>query len=804
MIAKSHRWQKTALALATTALIGLFTAQAWALSLGRITVKSALGEALHAEIEIADINADEAATLKAAVALPEAFRSAGLDYNPAMTSLKATLHKRADGRSYLQLSSPRTINEPFVDLILEASWATGRIVRDYTMLFDPPSLRVAAPAPETPAQVPIRPTSNGATVASATVAPAAPKQRSEAPAAPSAAPSGAGASGMARAATARQVNVKAGDTASKIANATKPASVSLDQMLVALLRSNPHAFAGDNVNRIKAGAVLRIPLQEQIASVPAPQATQIMVAQSRDFDDFRRKLAGNAPGASVAAADRKASGQLQATVEDKRAIATAPDKLTLSKGPIQNQAADDRLARSNSARDAASRAADISRNIGELNKLGAATGAVVPSSAASASALAPTVAATQAQTPATPPVPAASSGAQSAASAALAAPKAVAASAAKRPASAPATRPEPGLIDSLIETPLLPVSVIGLTALLAFFGFRRARKQRKAAADTLRQSQLQPDSFFAVSGGQRVDTSDNPPTGSSMVYSPSQLDAVDNVDPVAEADVYLAYGRHQQAEEILKDALQSNPERIAIHQKLLGIFAKRSDIKSFQRVATLAYDLTKGQGLEWERICEIGVNIDPSNPLYLPGGHPDKSKAVATPPLPTAGDTQSAASTQPAPIQTGASQADASTALDLDLDFSVDPNAGQSIAGVASTQPVSALPGRTGDLKPPPGANFVASGAAPLTPAPEVAPVAHLDMLKFDLGSVSLDLDAPQPDGNSKPASADDPMATKLALAEEFSAIGDDDGARALIEEVVAEASGEMKIRAQQALSKLR
>ncbi|TXT39927.1 MAG: pilus assembly protein FimV, partial [Comamonadaceae bacterium] len=123
MIVKSHRWQLTAVTVAV--LTGFWATPANALSLGRVFVQSSLGEALRAEIEILDINAEEAATLSTRVAPPESFKSAGLDYNQAMANLRTTLARRANGQAYLQLSSDRPINEPFVDMILEASWSSG-------------------------------------------------------------------------------------------------------------------------------------------------------------------------------------------------------------------------------------------------------------------------------------------------------------------------------------------------------------------------------------------------------------------------------------------------------------------------------------------------------------------------------------------------------------------------------------------------------------------------------------------------------------------------------------------------------
>ena len=121
-------------------------------------------------------------------------------------------------------------------------------------------------------------------------------------------------------------------------------------------------------------------------------------------------------------------------------------------------------------------------------------------------------------------------------------------------------------------------------ALLAGFGFYRVRQRKKATQvdSSFLESRLQPDSFFGASGGQRIDTNEGGATGSSMVYSPSQLDAAGDVDPVAEADVYLAYGRDLQAEEILKEAMRTTPQRVAIHSKLLEIYSKRRDTKAFE------------------------------------------------------------------------------------------------------------------------------------------------------------------------------------------------------------------------------
>ncbi len=878
MIAKTHRWQKTAVAAAAIALLGLSATGAHALSLGRLTVQSALGEPLRAEIEVPEITAEEAASLKAGVAQPEAFTAAGLEYSAALTTLQASLQRRADGRAYLRLSSDRTVNDPFVDLILEATWASGRIVRDYTLLLDPPSLKKAAPA-TTLAQTPAAVSTAAPAKATAASQPPAPATSSEANRPPAPAKSTSSAPKLVAEKTEKaektppagdkQVTVKPGDTASKIASINKAADVSLDQMLVALLRSNPDAFVHDNLNRIRAGAVVTLPTKEEATSISAAEASKIVVAQSKDFNEFRRNLAGNAPVARVSAADRKASGSVEAKVEDKKPAANTPDKLTLSKGGVTAKADEAKIAKEREAKDAAARAAEIAKNISDLNKLNAkASPAPAPAVAASAPATAtapavpvaaipaPTPVQPASSAPAAPAAPASSTQAAAPAPAAASAPKPAPAKAA---APAPAPMPEePGLLDELLADPVVPAGAAGLLALLGGFAVYRVRQRKKNASQVdsaFLESRLQPDSFFGASGGQRVDTNQNGPlSASSMVYSASQLDAADDVDPVAEADVYLAYGRDLQAEEILKEAVRTNPGRLAIHTKLLEIFAKRRDARSYESTATEAYKLTGASSPEWNRICETGLSIDPTNPLYQPGGTPSAAtpfEAASSATMPVSGfggsTVPQSAHAELTPDLSGGVD------LDLDLDFSLDePAPASAISDVTGAdmsqdveqtmkldapveaqglemdfeidvdqpsptapafEPVNQMPEISlslDDLEVPldmvtsAPLKFESTSPVPVEASAPPSQPDDLGMMEFDMGSLSMELEAPteQPTGAPEDLSQD-PLETKLALAEEFISIGDEDGARALIEEVMAEATGDMRAKAQKALAQL-
>ncbi len=888
MIPKSHGVRKTAVASLVIALLGLPASSAYALALGRITVQSALGEPLRAEIDIPEINAEEAATLKPTLARPDVFRSAGLEFNPALTGLQLSLQRRADGRSYIRLVSERTVSEPFVDLILEASWSSGRIVRDYTILLDPPALRASAPVQPTSPQVVATPVAPARVV----TAPATPS----APAAPAATTARQRAAASTSEAIARpnKVTVQRGDTASQIARQFKPAQVSLDQMLVALLRANANAFINGNLNLLKAGAVLTVPTDEQVAAISQAQASQTVIAQSRDFNAFRNKLASNAPAQRVAAADRSASGTVQARVEDKRTDTATPDKLTLSKAGDDGKAAEEKIAQAKAAQDASQRAAELARNVKDLSALeaaSAAAGSTAPATPAAPDASPDTTTAPvtiAATTPAITPEPADAPASEAATTAPAPAPVAAPT---PEPALVPAPVPpkaadEPGFLDQLTGNPLLLLFGAVLIALLAWLGLYRARKRREAAEvdSAFLESRLQPDSFFGASGGQRVDTNDGAATGSSMVYSPSQLDAADDVDPVAEADVYLAYGRDLQAEEILKEALRSHPGRIAVHQKLLDIYAKRRDTQAFETMAKEAFRLVGADSADWARICEQGQGIDPTNTLYQPGSEPsslvDKTIVTRTSP----GMAAAAMATQRIDLSTSEdAPLSAPMDLDLDLDFSLDEEpvstiveaqpsqleptvavhpadsqpaaldfdfndstAGTPLAteeGVAYESTEVGLPSidqvddtialgtvapedfrdqaavSFGTTNPAPlpdadtddgvsraGASFdlTSPNALSASQAPFKTPDAsESGMLEFDLGTLSLDLNTPEtstPDASIEP---DDPLLTKLALADEFVSIGDDDGARALIEEVIAEATGDLRAKAQRALSSL-
>jgi len=860
---------------ALVALLG-FSGQALALALGAATVKSYLGEPLRAEIEVPDITSQEASTFHVSMASPKAFQAAGVTYSSDLAGTQISLRRRANGQAYLRVEGVRPINEPFLGIVIQADWGAGQVVRDYTMLIDPPNhgpTNVVATSPQVPqAKQP--------TVATQ-VKPKTPQeeqgatpQRGRTPpaAAPAAAPASAPSAG-------EQITVKRGDTASGIVRDRLPEGVSLDQMLIALQRGNPNAFIRGNVNLIKAGAVLNLPTAEQASTVTEKQARQAVRLQTSDFLAYRRGVAAHATQTAAAPSPgRTSAGSVQPQVQNA-AQPKSPDRLHVGGGSAASST-ETRLAQGRRADEQKRDAGERAQNIDDLNKIlqGASSpapakqppaakqpgGVNVPigappvqtTPAPAAPAPTPPAQAKPAQTtpapttttaqatpaqvtppptasqppsaaaPAQPPAPQASDAA-SAASQAQAAPAQPPKAPAKPPVKAPPPPPEPSIVDTLSDNwmPLL-----GGAAVLLLGGgylFYRSRKNKAAPADEslFTESQAQPDSFFSVSGGQQVDTSSSHTSAaasragaSSMVYSPSQLDAAGDVDPVAEADVYLAYGRDMQAEEILKEALRTHPGRAAVYRKLAEIYNKRRDIKALETLATEARNVTGGTGADWEFIAKLGHGLDPDNALYSASSKPQAQQAAV--PVPTlrhafGADTQpySELPAPPPPPSVGSD-----SAMDLDLDLDADsasvPLAPASVQPPPATAPAP-MPTAPAPIKPPTAPaplDFDLSAPSLATPQPPAAPAraeAPKDsghgnsMIDFDMSALSVNPDSRSGGNTRHPGAGDDPMGTKLALAQEFQAIGDTEGARTLLKEVIAQATGTVKAQAERFLSEL-
>jgi pilus assembly protein FimV len=306
----------------------------------------------------------------------------------------------------------------------------------------------------------------------------------------------------------------------------------------------------------------------------------------------------------------------------------------------------------------------------------------------------------------------------------------------------------------------------------------------------------------------------------------------EEVDPIAEADVYMAYGRDAQAEEILKEALQKDSNRTAVHAKLLEIYANRKDAKAFEQTALKLKGIVNGTGPEWDKAATLGRSIDPSNGLYAGAG----GEAA---PAPAAAPAAAAAAPTLDFDLGGAGQAQA-PAPDITLDEPVKDASASGVDFDLGTTQAMAKPAAAAPAEPaapePSGLDFdlnlggteAKPPAAPADPLAETVMAGNkggsgldfnLDLgdapkadkaqpdpdatMKVDLSSISLDLggaaEAPKSGGDPKWQE----VATKLDLAKAYEEMGDKDGARELLNEVMKDGDTGQKGQAQQLLAKL-
>ena len=548
-------------------------------------------------------------------------------------------------------------------------------------------------------------------------------------------------------------------------------------MLVAMQKANPEAFINKNINRLRSGVILNLPTGDQASENSAEEARDIIQAQSKDFNSYREKLAASARTSKQDAPNRGASGSIQTQVQDKKTADAAPDKLTLSKGALGSNVAD-QVAEKLIQQEQAQKARELSKNLADLEKLSKETQATLPNQLANSQANNET----KPSTPITSSTTASSTApsAPSAPSDQLTAIPAIsgAASSTTTPKSSTDTPPasasneeaaEAEGLDRVLNDPMTPLVAGGLISALfglGVFKFIRARARRNADDNPL----LSPPSG---AGGSD--------SGADEANS-SALKEVKKSIALSQADIMLTYGREAQAILLLKSAIEQEPERTELHLKLAGIYAKSEQVAEFEQVALQVQAVTGGSGADWAALCTMGQALDSQNPLYFNGAPPIAEAAEARD-----------SGTEPKQDETPEDPPEVASEVDRTVgeeDTVLQPPMdNQSLEDMLNSLPDMDL--NTSDLDSADLEAEVAEQAA--TPAAEP--------LEFDMSAISLDLAVP----SSGEAANSDQQAfeTKLALAEEFNAIGDVEGARTMIEDIIAQASGEMKAKAEEALSKL-
>ncbi|MFC7421823.1 FimV/HubP family polar landmark protein [Iodobacter arcticus] len=611
---------------------------AGAVGLGRLNVLSGLGQPFRAEIDLVSVPAGESEGLLARLASPEAFAQAQVAYPPASLGLRFVVNKRANGQHVVLISSSQSISEPFLDLLVDLSWSGGRIQRDYTALIDPPGYASSAAA------------ANNAAKQGESFAPAVlPGTRRKGAVLNSKKVDEASAASSAQAekkADSNQYKVKAGDTLSSVARQSDAEGVTLEQMLVGLYRQNPDAFDG-NMNRLRRGKILNIPSKNDLQSLPAREAGAEVRLQAKDWQAYRSKVAEAVQKQPAVAGNEPANaGRITPKVEEKVKPGNAnQDVLKLSKGEAPGKAKpgqqgeqariraleEEVAARQKGLDESNQRVAALQKNLHDMEKLLALksrVGAEMQKASKPGEAPVPTAVATPvpADVPAPAELPVASAVVDTPIASAAIGEVDASAVVAETPKvrrriaiPAPVPEPESDVMDVVFDN-ALPIGG-GLAALLlggVGLWWARRRKNGNTFADSiLTGGDLKSNTLLGNTGGAVISTQ---PTENSFLtdFSRQGLGTIDTdeVDPIAEAEVYMAYDRNEQAEEILRDALLKDPARHEIRMKLLEIFAAKKDPTSYEEIAADLYTMTSGKGAQWEQAAYQGNVLDPDNPLY--------------------------------------------------------------------------------------------------------------------------------------------------------------------------------------------
>jgi pilus assembly protein FimV len=814
----------TAAALALLGWAGL----AHALGLGEIEVSSRLNQPLSALIPISAAKPSEIDTLVVELATNEEFERAGLERPEFLSALRFEVKDKA-----IRVFSKDIAREPFVSFLVSVRWDGGRLLREYTVLLDPPTLaqpKAPVPAPSAAAAIERspppppapEPAATPAAPPAAPPAPSAPKAGVPAPAAAARAPSPAGGT---------YGPVKPQETLWSIAFSLRPdPAITMDQVQVAIYEANPEAFDEGRLNALMKGVVLKIPTAAQMRAVD-PAAAKAQVAAARSGVAVARPAAPAAPApAPTPAPPPPAVAEAPVATPPP-----TPDAVAPTPGPEPE------------------------------------TAQAPPPAPEAAPELAPEAA------PATPdpvePPPAAEAPAE-----------------ASPPVAEPPPEEGPGLVAELLEHPLLLPVAGGLLVLLLlvagvkagrdkFAQWQYARASRKAeqvapalltGADDVTQvadsgteqafqevaaepAPVQQPAFAATQAmpppvAQTMQQTMQQTLQQTMAQEPPQAQTgpgkvdfdvtgnfasetvqinLDAGDPVSEAEFHRAYGLYDEAALLLKQALEKDPKRTDARVKLAEIYFEASKKAEFVDTAKAL----KGQlpDAEWQKIALLGTQIAPDNELFAggsegAGGTVDLSFDEPATPVPGPGATTQAAA---APAQ--AAPAEDTGMLDFKLEDVQLPET--QMAPEASAAPAAAAPAAEGALEFDLGSltldspGEAAGSEAPTQAAPAAPPTqaGAADELKLDLGDFDLAPAAATPEApagqpgtdevveigspdlsiEESTAGAGDEASTKLDLARAYMDMGDNDMARSLLNEVTQQGNDQQKKEAQELLKRV-
>jgi pilus assembly protein FimV len=606
----------------TLAVISLLaSAKAYPLGIGDIKLHSALNQNLSAEISLVLSPGENISDIKVKLASADKFDETGVPWSYFLSKIKFET-VRSNNSVIIKLSSKEALKEPFLDFLLEVSWPKGSLYREFTVLVDPPAVYSQ---PTIPVSTPVESYEPEQDYSS--YPPVVPKLQ----------------------ARKRKLNrageygpTRKNDTLWVVAEqAGRGSNVSIEQMMLALYEENPQAFYKNNINALATGKTLKIPDRETVLKISRKQA---LAEFNRQTDVWKNRLV-QTPAETVIVQDDSTNNQLTLTapreavipgnvaitsnneqhsdVENKEAQTPSPlnEKTVGTQGQATTSKAQESVAGITPAEEAIqSRVAALEKQLAVMQQLIALKDQQLSAlqSQSQAKPVTPEQTARSEVKAIKPPAPAVH-------------PTPPIQQPVAKP-SVPAARKEPEISEP-IDFYYLGVSIIGsgLLALLGWLWWRKRKIEMDAegiftSSEMLRMAKARE----VFSGSRREDDNHleiDAVSGDNLFlsdFTANDFDTFDmdqgEIDPVSEADVYLAYGRYQQAEELMRDAIKDQPERDEFKLKLLEIFYANENAPAFKAYATELAETGKRDNADfWAKVTEMGSDIC-SNSMLFSGG----------------------------------------------------------------------------------------------------------------------------------------------------------------------------------------
>lgn len=826
--------QKRIVSLSVVAALGLLSPlTSWAFGLGQITVNSALNQPFSAEIPVTSLRATERGNLDVRLASLSDFDRAGLDRSLLLTQLRFEVIEQGD-KALVKITSQVPIKEPFLDFLVTASAGEGRMLREYTVLLDPP------------ADIYQRP-SQPATTASPAPTTSSPAART--PSRP--------------AYSSDQYQVRRGDTLWQIAQQTKPAAdITAQQMMMALLAVNPQAFQNNNINGLKADVTLQIPdaatirqlsstqanmavqdqaaqwknRNQQVTAAPAPAVTETVTeppepaetpAQTSTDEAASETAEPEATDVAEPTADESSRLKLVAAADDGEAgadpsllgdpeVERLNEQLTLAQETIEAQTQENIDFKERM--DAMESQMETMRRLLSLKDEDMARLQAMLENDADTAEASQAIAGLDTQGPATPATT--DNTAQSVDDNPVAS---------NEPASQDADKPAAAnylsTAKAYVSNYLMEVLLGGLLLLLLIWLIVRHRRQEQtwdeAVADIDDEQNVQADIDDAA---ENLMVAPEVTELESVAAAPEKT--ADEL--VEQADMFVGYADYVQARTALEQARQIAPEDKAIAAKLLFVLFKQNKADDFDKVLTDSnIDLDDTQ---WPDVRGWGLALMPGD-----GRFQNQPAAVEKANEPATASEETVTDTTEAPQTTTETESadEAASAIDFDLSQYQTDDAGTTPAPADDMTETDTGDARASQFDETPEADDLApirldiddsdSGDIEWQPEQQSAP------LDEDLQPISLDLDD---DENADPQTVSDAekqamqeldsgdmqddldfdlsgfdevdeAETKLDLAAAYVDMGDPEGARGILQEVLSEGSEEQKQRAQTLLDSL-